>query len=279
MTKNHTELHLHASTPADEAQALTDALRKKLEHAVFHTATAQGLLNDVADLAKRAFDREAWKTLGYSDWETYCQRELFKMGYIKWTPEQRLELIENLRNAGLSFRTIASVAGCNPSTVYRNWSGVAGATPHLNDELGKQRSRGLDGKSHPAGRPMQGRKKPTGATFTGQQPQPQGSVSSLDEKVEIPDADKLYAENVFKTRFGDAVGVLVSHTNTQPLNEAIRTLAKSLEDAHFQPNRSELERRCLTRIQGQIKVRQSEIEALQRVADALRCAEQSSPGA
>jgi hypothetical protein len=81
-----TNPNLHTPTSSDEAQAITGALRKRLEAAVRHTATAHDLLNDVADLAKCAFDTEAWVTLGYPDWETYCQRELFKMAYVSGRP-------------------------------------------------------------------------------------------------------------------------------------------------------------------------------------------------
>jgi hypothetical protein len=56
---------LRTATPEDEAQTLTESLRRSIEEAVAHVATAQALLHDVATLAKGAFESEAWKTLGY----------------------------------------------------------------------------------------------------------------------------------------------------------------------------------------------------------------------
>jgi hypothetical protein len=80
---------LRSTTPSNETKALTDQLRQKIERAVLLTADAQLALREVAELAKAAFDSEAWKVLGYEDFEGYCQSELFIMGYIKWTLEQR----------------------------------------------------------------------------------------------------------------------------------------------------------------------------------------------
>jgi hypothetical protein len=63
------------------------------------------------------------------------------------TPEQRAEVVVRLRQEGWSGRRIGDKLQVDPSTVLRDLSPVAYATPDL-----PQRSIGKDGKSYPASR-------------------------------------------------------------------------------------------------------------------------------
>lgn len=103
---------LIAEMTPDEARILTDRLRTSL---------------DITwDLIGQAFMGRAWAALGHPSWDAYCATE-FPNARLRLPREERNEVIESLRAAGLSIRAIAATGVASKKTVERTIaaSGVA----------------------------------------------------------------------------------------------------------------------------------------------------------
>ncbi|QEU91376.1 hypothetical protein [Streptomyces kanamyceticus] len=88
-----------------------------------------------------AYAGRAWAALGYRTWDRYC-REEFGSAAIRIPLEERPEVVESLRSAGLSNRAVASVTGLSEATVRRTAQGASSGAPET--------VVGTDGKHYPA---------------------------------------------------------------------------------------------------------------------------------
>ncbi|SLJ41121.1 Uncharacterised protein [Mycobacteroides abscessus subsp. abscessus] len=80
------------------------------------------------DLIAKAYTDRAWAVLGYPSWDVYCERE-FGSAWFKLPRETRGEVVQSLRDLGLSTRAIGSAIGVDDRTVRRDLSGAASAAP------------------------------------------------------------------------------------------------------------------------------------------------------
>lgn len=115
-----------ALTPED-ARRLTDRIKVAVE------GTWQ--------LIQEAYLTRTWSALGYASWDEYCTRE-FGTSRLRLPREERQEVVASLRESGLSTRAIASATGLNQSTISRDLSGDAKASPDPGPVTG------MDGKSY-----------------------------------------------------------------------------------------------------------------------------------
>lgn len=99
---------------AEDARRLTDKIKIGVE-GVWH-------------LIEEAYTSRAWAALGYKSWDDYCTRE-FGTSRLRLPREDRSEVVASLRESGLSVRAIAVATGDHYSTVSRELSRVANATP------------------------------------------------------------------------------------------------------------------------------------------------------
>lgn len=97
-------------------------------------------------LIVEAFKSRAWATLGYDSWDAYCQGEFEGMS-LQPPRNERLQVIQSLREAGMSSRAIASATSLSQSMVTRELSKNQGAPGESNDSAGMPIT-GLDGKTY-----------------------------------------------------------------------------------------------------------------------------------
>lgn len=98
---------------ADEARTITDRIKVAVEATWY--------------LIAEAYQRGAWRALGYSSWDDYCTRE-FGTSRLRLPREERSETVQSLRDAGLSVRAIAAATGESKSAIART-AGVPNGTP------------------------------------------------------------------------------------------------------------------------------------------------------
>lgn len=104
------------------ARARADRIREGLE------ALAPDIL--------AAWNARDWEALGYGSWNEYVVGEFG--GQLRLGRAERREAVRELREAGMSSRAIGAALGVNQSTVVRDISGDANASPVA----------GLDGKTY-----------------------------------------------------------------------------------------------------------------------------------
>lgn len=151
---------------ADAARALTD----RINHSI-----------DIAGaLIIEAWEGRAWKSLGYSSWDDYTQAEI---GAEQMTAAARAVLAVGLRQAGMSYRAIASATKSSKSTIERDLAGVPS----------RDTSTGTDGKSYPATQPERARsgdagnrEDPNGGDPVDPSPDPTTDPGDADDR-EAPD--------------------------------------------------------------------------------------------
>lgn len=117
-----------------EAKKLTGEIRSKA--------------NDLTDLVIRAYDEEAWITLGYNSFEQYAEAE-FTQGYIRLIPDERAEVVEALADRQMSRRGIGKALGVSKDTVsndLRKRRQVSNNSTPGKDAV----VIGIDGKHYPA---------------------------------------------------------------------------------------------------------------------------------
>lgn len=104
---------------------------------------------DAALMVAAAWKGQAWKALGYKNWEQYADEELPMLGSNR---ANRHVLLASLRNVGMSTRAIGAVTGLDHSTVSRHVSRAANAAP--DDSAGVANATpeitGTDGKTYSA---------------------------------------------------------------------------------------------------------------------------------
>lgn len=100
-------------------------------------------LEGLWELVKDAYRSQAWSVLGYGSWDEYCTREF---GSLPMQPprEERQQVIDSLRSAGLSVRAIGAVTGLGVGTVH-----AAIASSSVPEVAGAE-VLGVDGKNYPA---------------------------------------------------------------------------------------------------------------------------------
>lgn len=76
-------------------------------------------LDGLWDLIITAYQWRVWTVLGYETWDDYCLAE-FGQSRIKLDRGERMSVVGNLRDHGLSLRAIASATGYDKRTVKRD---------------------------------------------------------------------------------------------------------------------------------------------------------------
>ena len=115
---------------ADAARDLTDQIRTGLE--------------GVYQWIKSAYRGRAWVALGYASWDEYVTREFGNL-HLRPPKEERQEVIQSMRDAGMSVRSIASATQLSRGTVNNELAatGVQNWTPKSAIAV-----QGQDGKSY-----------------------------------------------------------------------------------------------------------------------------------
>lgn len=121
------------TTPLNEADAreLTDQI-------------AEGLA-DVHALIMQAWEGRAWEALGFNTWDAWIDAN-FRGLQLRPPRERREEVVQSMRDAGMSVRAISQATDLGVGTIHRATAGVPNGTP-------EQESVGLDGKSYSARKP------------------------------------------------------------------------------------------------------------------------------
>lgn len=60
----------------------------------------------------------AHQALGYANWDAFCKAELGDLLMLKLPPEMRREAAEHMKDAGMSYRNIASPFGVSPASIH-----------------------------------------------------------------------------------------------------------------------------------------------------------------
>lgn len=117
------------------ARDLTDKIRAGLE--------------GVYQLIIEAFQQRVWTSLGYASWDEYVRREF---GNLSLRPplEERQEVVQSLRDSGLSTRAISSATQLSQRTVVRALDGAGESNDSPEDGSHRELSPvvGLDGKEY-----------------------------------------------------------------------------------------------------------------------------------
>lgn len=98
-------------------------------------------------LIAEAFKSRVWVVLGYGSWDEYCQRE-FEGISLQPPRNERLQVIQSLREAGMSSRAIAAATNLSQSMVSRELGRSFEASGESSDSATASIT-GLDGKSYP----------------------------------------------------------------------------------------------------------------------------------
>ncbi|MDN5702305.1 MAG: hypothetical protein L0H00_04795 [Micrococcales bacterium] len=107
---------------------------------------AEGLA-DVHSLIVQAWEGRVWEPLGYETWDAWIDGN-FRGLQLRPPREQRDEVVQSMREAGMSVRAISRATDLGVGTIHRASAGVPNGTP-------EQESTGLDGKSYAAKKPAQ----------------------------------------------------------------------------------------------------------------------------
>ncbi|WP_270263983.1 hypothetical protein [Kocuria marina] len=107
-------------------------------------------LENVHGLIVRAWEGQAWRALGYPSWDAWID-ENFRGLQLRPPREQREEVVQSMRESGMSIRAISSAVDLGRGTVERalsGGSGVPNGTPHNPTDEAESAVVGLDGKSY-----------------------------------------------------------------------------------------------------------------------------------
>ncbi|MGX1805181.1 hypothetical protein ACWIGI_05655 [Nocardia sp. NPDC055321] len=125
------EVHQQFPSPtADEARELTEEIRRGVEQ--------------VWALVTKAYVCRVWTVLGYDSWDAYCSVE-FDGARLRIPREERSQVVESLRDSGMSARAIAAATGLGYGTVQRGIADLSGDPNGSPDSVV-----GLDGKQYQA---------------------------------------------------------------------------------------------------------------------------------
>lgn len=95
------------------ARALTDQLRKATDSLTQGYQVWEGLVTET-------YQRRAWASLGYADWDAYVSTEVPALRQLRLGRPERRELVASLTEAGMSTRAIGSALGVGQRTVVRD---------------------------------------------------------------------------------------------------------------------------------------------------------------
>lgn len=106
------------------ARALTSHLRQVTVDLGLQYQLWEGLVIE-------AYQREAWRALGYDSWRAYVATEVPQLQDLRFGRDERRELVVSFREAGMSTRAIGAALGVGIGTVHRDQaaSGVPDGTP------------------------------------------------------------------------------------------------------------------------------------------------------
>jgi hypothetical protein len=152
---------------ADEARAITEAIKAAVEQALTLIKDADKLVKDADKLVKDAYHRRVWLAMGYNTFDAWCLGE-FGSAPLPVSREERPAMVLALRQAGLSQRAIASAIGVSKKTVDRDLD----ATESDDSVVLPDTITGLDNKERPAQQPKPDVPQPTPPP----QPQPKPDV-------------------------------------------------------------------------------------------------------
>ena len=117
---------------AKGARKLLDQIRRSVEN--------------LSDLIRSAWEQEAWKAAGYANWDECCQLEFPE---LRVTAEQRLRVVGELTESGMSDRAIAVALRISDRTVNRTRLERSGATNVAPSNSAPDRKvTGRDGKKY-----------------------------------------------------------------------------------------------------------------------------------
>src|SRR5699024_7673105 len=93
-----------------------------------------------------------WRSLGYASWDEYVRREF---GNLSLRPplEERQEVVQSLRDSGLSTRAIGSATELSEATVRRTLAGASNDAPDDDTAYEPSKVVGLDGKEYLSSKP------------------------------------------------------------------------------------------------------------------------------
>jgi ParB family chromosome partitioning protein len=103
------------------------------------TASIRQVGDSMWELVQTAYRGRAWAVLGYETWDAYCAGE-FAGARLALPREDRQEVVQSLRESGMSQRAIAAATGAGRATVHRD---LAGAPNGAGGQIV-----GLDGKQY-----------------------------------------------------------------------------------------------------------------------------------
>ncbi len=110
-------------------------------------------LEGVHQLIIQAYQGRAWSSLGYLTWDEYVRRE-FGNQSLRPPLEERDQVVQSLRDSGMSVRAIATATQLGRGTVGRvlDDSGVPNGTP---EQAGSDTAKvlGIDGKEYSSRKP------------------------------------------------------------------------------------------------------------------------------
>ncbi|WP_067704504.1 hypothetical protein [Nocardia jejuensis] len=123
------EVHQQVPLPSlDEARELTENIRRGVEQ--------------VWALVTHAYACRVWTVLEYDSWDAYCSVE-FDGARLRIPREERSQVVESLRESGMSTRAIAAATGLGYGTVQRGIAELSGDPNGSRDSVV-----GLDGKQY-----------------------------------------------------------------------------------------------------------------------------------
>lgn len=124
---------------------------------VLDTEAARKLTREIADglenvhgLIVRAWEGQAWRALGYPSWDAWIDAN-FRGLQLRPPREQREEVVQSMRESGMSIRAISTAVDLGRGTVERALSagsGVPNGTPDRPADETEGAVVGLDGKSY-----------------------------------------------------------------------------------------------------------------------------------
>lgn len=127
--------------PVMEQVVLSEADARELTDQI-----AEGLA-DVQQLIVQAWEGQAWRALGFASWDAWIDAN-FRGLQLRPPREQRSEVVQSMREAGMSIRAIAQATDLSVGTVHEaDRAGVQNRTP---DDPPASNVVGLDGKRYSA---------------------------------------------------------------------------------------------------------------------------------
>ena len=120
-----------AALSEQDARRVTSEIQSELD-------SMQWSVHKIRRLIEKARDGAAHLALGYRSWTEYVAAEFSDPAggpATKLTRDDRKKLVVQLSAMGMSTRAIGSVVGVDNSTVHRDLSGVADATPDDHEHL------------------------------------------------------------------------------------------------------------------------------------------------